>query len=125
MTSATANLPVFSPHNGVLWTCMLMSPIAWVAQLQAVYVLADQACKGNVQRVALDMTTVGCLVLALVGGALAAIQWRRSRRLAQNDSLWRRASWMAVEGMLSGVLFGVVIVAQWLAVVYLNPCPMP
>ena len=126
VSTVTGNLPTFAPHNGLLWTGVLLSPIAWAAQLQAVYVLADQACKGNVARVALDGATIGCLALALLGGLLSAVQWRRGRRLArESEILWRRAHWMALEGMLSGVLFGVVIVAQWLAVMYLNPCPMP
>src|SRR4051812_18593517 len=115
----------YHPRNSALWAGVLLSPIAWAAQLQVVYVLADQACKGNVQELVMRITTAVFFVLAVLGGVIGAIEWRRARSQdsAEDSPEWKRSRWMAVEAMLSGGLFAVVIVAQWLSVVSLKPCP--
>jgi hypothetical protein len=111
-------------HNAALWVCVLISPLAWLAQLQLVYMLADQACKGNASLWQLHLVTLVCVLAALFGAGLSLQQWRQRKQDGQSDALRVRRVWMAQQGMLTSGLFCIAIIAQWLAVVYLNPCPL-
>jgi hypothetical protein len=121
MTEAKAHVP---GGDATLWFGLLAGPVAWGAQLQLVYVLATPVCAGD-SSMLLHVTSLALLFLAFAGGAVA---WRAhlvagpdEARLASEPA--GRTSFMAMLGLLSSALFALTIVAQWLAVVFLDPCP--
>lgn len=107
-----------------LWAGVLAGPLAWAVQLQAVYALAAPAC-GTGRLWPLHLTAAACLLVAAGGGWAA---WRAWRAVGgwpdpSDDPATGRTRLMAVLGMMTGVLFSLAIVAQWLAVFTLPPCP--
>src|SRR4051812_29361685 len=83
----------------LLWLGVLLGPVSWAAQLQCVYALSEQACKGNVSLLSLHLTTALCLAGAIAGGAIAFVHWRRlgSRWPADADGPGPgRGHWMSV-----------------------------
>jgi hypothetical protein len=122
---APSNQPVASTL--ALWFAVLGGPIAWAAHLQVVYSFSQQACEGDVPIALLHVLSVACLALCLASGIVAVFQWRQSGRgwpSETDEGFDARRRFMSAEGMLSGALFTLVIIAQWLAVVFLSPCPL-
>jgi hypothetical protein len=110
----------------LLWIALLLGPLAWAVQLQAVYALADETCKENVSLLVLHLVTAGCLVASLTGSGIGLRSWISSGRSIPSDHADEsnsRMSLMSVESMLAGMLFAMVIIAQWLAIDFLTPCP--
>lgn len=110
--------------NAVLWAGVLAGPVAWLVHLQTVYVLAVWACGGR-GRAALHLVTLLCLAVTAAGIASA---WRRWRSVGEWPSDWghgreSRVRMLSVLGLLAGTLFALALVAQWFAVLLLDPCP--
>ena len=106
----------------VMWAGVLAGPVAWAGQLQAVYALSAWRCDGG-PAWPLHLASLLCLLVAAGGGYLACRDWRTvggwpggSEAVAVG-----RTRLMTVLGMMSGTLFSVVILAQWVAVMLL-PC---
>jgi hypothetical protein len=112
--------------SAALWTGVLLGPAAWGVHLQFVYAAADQVCKGNLDKTALHIASIACLSVAIAGGLIAAWLWFTSGVKWPSDArsdLVARRRFLAAEGILTGVLFAIVIVGQWLSIVYYPPCP--
>lgn len=106
-----------------LWFALLAGPIAWMLGLNAQYSLVRVACaKGNM--LYLHAVTVLTLALALAGVWMAWREWHRAGRAWPDEhaGILPRSRFMAMLGLLAGVLFSLAIVSQWLANVFLNPC---
>jgi uncharacterized membrane protein len=111
--------------TAVLWLAFFMAPAAWAIHLQFVYAASQQVCKGTLSLFTLHAVSMVCVVAALVSFAVAAWQlfatgatWPSDE---SNDQVARRR-FLAAEALLAGLLFSIVIVAQWLALIYLSPC---
>lgn len=103
----------------VLWFGVLGSPLAWMTQLVVNYSLEEWfACapavtdRGEILGIPVDLfavvvtTALGAVALASLGSAIAC-----SRRLRSTGDLdpERRARWMALAGILNGVLYSAAI----------------
>ena len=103
-----------------LWLGLLAGPMAWALQLPLVYALAVWSCD-HVGMAALHVVSVLAIAAALGGGFAS---WRNLRRLdspADAGAGTRRL--MALLGLMTASLFGLVVLGSWLAVFLLSPCP--
>ncbi len=106
-----------------LWAGVLLPPFAFLANLSVAYALVPISCVSG-GRLALHLVHLGFLVLAVTGGLVAARSW------IANGAEWPRETggrlgyrlFLAGSGLLSGATFTVVIVAQWIPTMMLNPC---
>jgi len=119
--------PITIPPSKVLvWSALLFGPAAWAMQLQAVYFFTQLLCEGRAARIVLHSICAGCLALSLVGLAMGLIGWRATGGAMPSETdreAIAHARLLSVEGILTRLLFSVVIIAQWLAVVFVPPCP--
>jgi hypothetical protein len=96
-----------------LWFAVLAGPVAWMLGLNVQYALVRVACAKS-SMLPLHLLSLATLALAVAGGVVAWREWRRGTLPASR--------FMAVLGLLAAPLFGLTIVAQWVANLFLNPC---
>ena len=128
--NATADLPLEDtdhpqlPRPRAEWAAVLSGPVAWFVQFVAIYALATLVCvTGGV--IILHVVALLGLAMAAAGGSLAFRNWRLSGSAVPSDfeaGKLARARMMSVIGMMSSALYGVIIIAQWFAVFFLEPC---
>jgi hypothetical protein len=108
---------------GVLWSAVLLGPIAALTALEVGYVLAERACRTG-QPLPLHLSFLGFLAVSLVAAALGWREWRRWGGGHAGDEGGRegRSRFLALLGLISGVFLGLVILAQWSANLFLHPC---
>jgi len=100
-----------------LWLGLLVPPAAWLAQLQALYLSSEYGCMtSNFTRN--HIIVVISLVVSLIGWAIAWREWTKHRE----DETDRRARFMALIGVMTGALFSLLILAQWLPTLVGVPC---
>ena len=99
-----------------LWIGLLLPPAAALVQLQALYLSSEYGC-GTSNFVPNHVIVVICLILSLIGWALAWREWTKRR-----DTVDRRSRFMALVGVLGGALFSLLILAQWLPTIMGVPC---
>jgi hypothetical protein len=103
-----------------LWIGLLLPPAAWAMQMEALYLSSEYGCASR------DFTwnhvVVVCgLVLSIIGLFTAWRQWSRSDSPSDDPGMSLRG-FMSTLGMLSGALFTVTIIAQWLPTLTGVPC---
>jgi hypothetical protein len=101
-----------------LWTTMLAPPIAWLTHFQILYSNVLPACVSRTE-LGLGVTSLLCLAITLGSGALA---WHELRRNPAPEEVVKSRRFMAVVGLMTSGLFAVVVVAQALALLFVNPC---
>jgi hypothetical protein len=115
----------FSQGRGLLalWAGLLLPPFAWFLNLQLSYMLVPWACVTG-QQFILHVVTLAMLLLAASGGVIAWRTWRRVGHDWPNEAagVVPRSRFMAVGGLLSSVLFCLVIVAQGIPSFILSGC---
>ena len=118
-----ANNAAPHPHALALWTGILAGPVAWLLQMQTSYALVPWACAtGHV--FVLHLVTLAGLLIAAAGAWLAWRDWRRFGKewpKGKGGPQMRRR-FMAVLGLLTSVMFFLVILAQGIPSFILNPC---
>lgn len=103
-----------------LWFGLLAAPLAWAVQLPLVYALAVWSCD-HVGMAWLHVVSVLCVVVAAAGGHAA---WRNLNLVAvPADASASTRRLMALLGLMTATLFGLVVIGSWLAVFLLSPCP--
>jgi hypothetical protein len=106
------------PGAAVLWIGILTGPIAWACDLLIRYALVHWSC-GERHTAALRLISLATLLLVVGGGAAAwrALRQTPSRAPTDGGNPVSRARFMAMLGVLTSVLFAVVVVAgavpQW------------
>jgi hypothetical protein len=115
----------FLLNKGTLWLGLLGGPVAWAFQLLAVYALASWACTLGPDSFPLHLFTAACFLAAVSSGVLAWAIWRTVGGLpsAKDETVTGRNRTLSLLGVMNGTLFSLVIFAQWIAVVALDPCP--
>ena len=106
-----------------LWVGMLLPPIAWAVQLQALWLTSEFGCRQS----NFTWNHVVCglaLIVALLAGAIAWWEWNASGATTDEDGGDRmsRRRFMALIGILTSALFSVTIIAQWLPTMMGVPC---
>lgn len=108
-----------------LWCGVLAAPIAWGVQLQLNYSLLRFACWYHWLLYLHHVTTLLLLGVAVWGTWLAHREWKRIGAGEPDDAedpVPGRSRFMAVLGLLTGVLFCLLIVAQWIPALFFDPC---
>ena len=112
-----------SRRDLLLWTTDLGAPIIWLFSFQAVFALAPWAC---IFQVKAWLYFVSLLALALELGiaALAWSQWKALGAEAPGDGggSLPRARIMSIAGVIFGLGFAMVVVAQAIPELVLGPC---
>jgi hypothetical protein len=105
----------------ILWAGILAGPLAFALNLQTNYMLVDLACDRNSRGV---LHIVPAVVFLFIAGA-AVLSWNAFRGLeaaAASSGPALRAKFMALLGVLSNVLFILLVVSQWIPIFTLHPC---
>jgi hypothetical protein len=113
-----------------LWFGLLAPPTAWATQLIVNYSLEEWfACSssssdsGSVLGVSVGsialVTTSVLLAISLLGLAISFGCYRRSQ---DTDEVSSRARWMALAGILNGILYTILIVASYGVPLILESC---
>jgi hypothetical protein len=125
MREATDGTGYYRESRGILALCfaVLAGPLAWALGLNVGYALVLPACaRGAV--LPLHLVSVATLLLAAAGGLVAWREWRRIGGGTPDEAggTIARSRFMAVLGLLASAFFSLVIVAQWIASLTLDPC---
>jgi hypothetical protein len=117
----------FSQRKGLmaLWAGILLPPFAWFLHQQLSYMLVSWACMTGRQFI-LYVVTLAMLLLAIGGGLIARHTWQRFGHDEPDEAggVLARSRFMAVVGLLSSVLFSLVILAQGIPSFILNACEL-
>lgn len=106
-----------------LWIGMLLAPAAWIAQLQTLYLTSEYGCAYS-DFFWNHVVSFAALLLSLSGLFVAWREWKAAGSSTEDASgkPISRRRFMAMVGILTGLLFSAVIVAQWLPTALGVPC---
>jgi len=108
-------LPLGTPP---LWAGVVLAPAAWAAQMGAVYALAGPACERQ-SRVILHVVTIICFLLAVASGIIC---WFYRNPASDDHAQDKRIGFLANYGVWASVYFALVIIAQAITTIMLDPC---
>jgi hypothetical protein len=117
--------PDHSPGIGTsfaLWAGCLTGPVAWFVQLEVAYALA--AVFGVGSRPFLHVLSMVCLLATAYGCWIAWREWGKAGRAwssPADEGLTARVRLMGALGVLTCLLSAALILAQWIAIVFLDP----
>lgn len=102
---------------------MFLAPIAWTLQLQINYSLTESFCQ-NGQQWILHLVSLGCLLLAATGAAIAWMTWSRltSGSTLEGDARFVGRRFVALSGLVMSLFFILVICAMDLPVWWVGAC---
>ena len=102
-----------------MWCSIAGPPLAMLANLQLSYSVVPWAC-GSERSAALHVVAASMLLVSIAGVALGA----RHRAAVRDDSgvVSDQVRLLSNMALFFGVLFSLVIAAQWAAVFVFNPC---
>jgi hypothetical protein len=105
------------------WTSVLGGGIVFLTALEVSYAMVDWAC-GSDNAWALHLVYLVTLALTVGAGMLGWSLWTRIGREPPDGGPGSvaRSRFLAAIGALGGVIFSLVILAQWIMVVVLGPC---
>lgn len=106
-----------------LWTGLLLPPVAVMANLEIAYALVPGACSAR-NELPVHLVHLICLLLAIGGGLISWRRWSAMGRQwpGEEGGFAATARLLAVSGVLGGGFFALVILAQWLPSIWLDPC---
>jgi predicted small integral membrane protein len=107
-----------------LWASVLIGPVVFLLNLQVNYTMVDWACNTG-HGWALHVVHAASFVVTVAGLLLGIVLWQRSGGGWPDPgrSSASRSRLLAVVGTLGSALFLVSLVAHWIPVVVLGPCP--
>jgi|SRR3954447_8826222 hypothetical protein len=133
MTEVPAPNTESTPSELGQWTGILGPPIAWMLHFQIAYFLVPREC--SVQKhLALHVTFVVCFATSIACGVIAygLLGLRAARVPAEqsggavdtlpDEAASARPRFMAWVGVMSSAMFTLVILAQWIANFFIDPC---
>jgi hypothetical protein len=107
----------------MLWIGLVLPPMAWAIQLQALWLTSEWACaksdfKWN------HIVAVIALSIAVSGALIAWTQARATAETPKETTIERPQTrdFMSVLGTVLGIFFTIVIFAQWLPTLTGVPC---
>lgn len=112
------------PSRVAQWIGVLLPPGAWLLQLQVGYMLARGMCHHPLTRTFWHVTALATVTATVFGAFIAWRDWTRTNQpLAGSDTVGReRAELLSTLGVMLGSLFTLVIIAQWTAKFFIDPC---
>jgi hypothetical protein len=117
----------------LLWVGILAAPLAWTAQVIVAPDLAEILCyagaagsgRGVVYGMSLEsflLILTAVLAGVAVAGLVVSVRCRRELRARQDRTPARRATWMALAGILVSALFLIAIVVGFIPLYFLESC---
>ena len=106
-----------------LWFALVAPSVAFFLNLNASYFLAYWAC-GSRQLWVLHLLSAGTLAVCLGGGIAAWILFARAGRRwpGEGGDPGTRSRFMEVLALMASGFFSLIILAQWLGLLMLQPC---
>ncbi len=106
-----------------LWTGLLAGPVAWVIHLFASYLLVPVSCD-HATKLPLYLVTLLTAAVSAAAGVWALASWRQSGvgDATQIGGTGGRSGFLALVGVLISGLFTVLIMAEGVPNLFLNPC---
>jgi hypothetical protein len=111
------------PRPLALWAPVVGPMVATLIALETAYALVGPACRRET-RLFLHAVPLVALIGTVLLTMVAARVWREGGRDWETHTGGRqtRTRFMAVVGLLSGIAGALLIVAQWLAIFFHDPC---
>ena len=111
---------------GALWAGVLTPPLAALVLLEVAYLLVPYGCRTG-REWPLHVSALAAVLIAAAGSALAWRNWEAVGRTWPDTEggATPRSRYLAAFGVLSGLLFALVIVAEWVPMLILEPCQRP
>jgi hypothetical protein len=111
------------PRPLALWSPVIGPMVATLVMLEMVYALVGPACRRET-RLFLHLVAAAALLASILLTLPAARIWRERGRgwdtqMGGSDA---RTRFMAVMGLLSGASGALIIIAQWAAIFFHDPC---
>ena len=103
-----------------LWLAIVGSPTIWLIQFQTIYMLVFPAC-GSHHNAVINATCAGFFICIAV---IAIMAWRNWSDAPTGEPAGRTRRFMAITGVMVSALFLLVVGAQWIAAVMIDPCPI-
>jgi hypothetical protein len=103
------------------WAGVLLGPLGWALHLQVSYTLATFACD-DPWRLSVHAMFVASLAIALAGAYIGWRNWQASQEAGPEGNRLERSRFMAVSGIVLSAFFALVIVAQWIPTLFMEPC---
>ena len=102
---------------------MFLAPIAWTLQLQINYSLTESFCRNGEQWI-LHLVSLGCLLVAAMGAAIAWMSWSRltTGSTEGGDARVSGPRFVALSGLVMSLFFLLVIFAMDLPVWWVGAC---
>ena len=116
--------PTGARSGGAQWFGILVPPLAMLINLSLGYALVPWSCAAK-SRVLLHAEIAVLVVLSVVAGFVAHREWKRYGGGGAVDDAGGpgpRTRFLGALGMGSSALFTLILLAQWLANVFLTPC---
>ena len=106
-----------------LWIGMLLPPVAWLVQLQTLWLTSELGCFTS-DFLWNHVASVTALIVSAIGLLIAYLEYRRWASAGENssDDPRSRRRFMSMVGIMTGALFTTVIFAQWLPTLLGVPC---
>ncbi|WP_346797473.1 hypothetical protein R5M92_02070 [Halomonas sp. Bachu 37] len=110
-------------HPLLLWAGWLIGPLAWALHLVVSYVLLAWVCASGHHWI-LHAITLVTLAMSLAGVWLAWRQWSAAGRQwpGSGDRQMSRIRFMAIGGLILGVLSALLIVAEGIPNFFFGAC---
>ena len=104
--------PEIRRRDVLLWLPVLAGPFSWALHEQASYMLTPSACDAG-SHLMLHLITLGTLLIALAGAALAWSRWKAfpEGSTEKGDPEGSRIRFMALSGLGLCVTFALIILA--------------
>ena len=106
-----------------LWIGFLLPPIAWAAEMQAMWLTSEWSCA--VSRFGWNhVVAIVALVLSIAGTVIAWKFGKAASRTPEATVVEEPQTWnfMSILGTVLGIYFTLVIFAQWLPTLVGVPC---
>jgi len=106
-----------------LWVGLLLPPIAFLINLEVAYALVPPACSSG-NELPMHLVHLASLLLAVFAGVTAWRWWklRGATWPGEKGDPVDRSRFMAGTGLLVSALFVLIILAQWIPTLVLDPC---
>lgn len=120
----------------LLWFGILAAPLAWTAQVVIAPDLSEILCypgaegsgRGELYGIGLEpflFTLTAAMTLVAIAGVAVSYSCRRRLSRSEDATTGRRASWMALAGILVSTLFLIAIVVGFFPMLFLESCRSP
>ena len=121
----TAITPVPGPRPLALWTPIIGPMVAVLATLEAAYALVGPACRRETTWF-VHLVPAIMLVATVLMTVMALGVWREHGRdwETQTGGTDARTRFLAIVGLMSGASGALIIIAQWAAIFFHEPCAL-